>query len=168
MKTRQFRLCDGVFVELQCGSLANTGSGVLWTEMTYTEAAEILVDAQRLEIDKELLEFFVSADASFISTESDALLQLSTRTVSLEGERLRYASLIVHVTECEIRTVESASSGIGELVRAGWPFRAAVHGVQPWHILAVSLTNLPRATCLSLNQWRTRSCTWKSIWLNHP
>ncbi|PXZ92472.1 magnesium transporter [Serratia marcescens] len=109
---------------------------MVWTEVTSFEASQAKELGPQLGIDLELLEHAARADASFVTTDSDALLQMATRTARLVGAQFRYSSLLIVLTPKGVTTVESGDSGIGATVRREWVDGDDAEIPGPWAVLA--------------------------------
>lgn len=113
----------------------------VWAEATQTGPAETAALASLMQMDGELIDFFRDTDASFVTTESEALFQLATRTARLEGAELCYSSLLISITPQGLVTAESKDSGIGVAVR-----ERSVNGDggprDAWWVLALLLDEL--------------------------
>ena len=89
---------------------------MVWTEVTGFDTSQAQELGPQLGIELELLQHAARADASFVTTDSDALLQLATRTARLIGTQIQYSSLLIVITAKGVTTVESGDSGIGCLL----------------------------------------------------
>lgn len=103
------------------------------------QASDAAALAQQLQVAPELLIWFLDTNGSFITTASDALLQLATRTAHIEGSELRFESLMIAVSRDGLFTAESADSGLGKAVRARWTDDATAQPSGPWSLLAMVL-----------------------------
>ena len=117
----------------------NMASGVqpmVWTEVTGFDTSQAQELGPQLGIELELLQHAARADASFVTTDSDALLQLATRTARLIGTQIQYSSLLIVITAKGVTTVESGDSGIGPSVRREWVDGDASEKPGPWAVMA--------------------------------
>lgn len=132
MKIRRYGSKASGWTELDS---ANGVPPMVWTEVTGFDASQAQALGPQLGIDPELLEHAARADASFVTTDSDALLQLATRTARLIGAQIHYSSLLIVITSKGVTTVESGDSGIGVAVRREWVDDGA-EKPGPWAVLA--------------------------------
>ena len=112
-------------------------SPFLWTEVTHMTRDDEPELARLLAVESELLAYFLETDASFVTTDSNALFQLATRTARVEAETLHYSSLLISMTSGGLIIAESGDSGIGAATRA----RIACHREpsDPWNMLSLLL-----------------------------
>lgn len=133
MKTRQYSPSQAGWSEV---GEAGDSPAPVWTEVTDFHSGDAHELADRLGMDAGLLEYSLSTDASFLASNSNALLQLATRTARLVGSQIHYSSLLIVVAPDAIVTVESADSGIGRAVREEWGSYPEDEVVGPWSVLA--------------------------------
>lgn len=138
MKIRRYVPQALGWVEL---NVTSDTQAMVWTEVTSFEAGQAKELGQQLGIDLELLEHAARADASFVTTDSDALLQLATRSARLINAQIRYSSLLIVLTPKGVTTVESGNSGIGATVRREWVDGDDAEIPGPWAVLAQILDN---------------------------
>lgn len=109
---------------------------MVWTEVTGFDRSQAQELGPQLGIELELLRHAARADASFVTTDSDALLQLATRTARLIGAQIQYSSLLIVITAKGVTTVESGDSGIGASVRREWVDGDGPEKPGPWAVMA--------------------------------
>ena len=89
MKIRRYGPKASGWAELD---MASGVQPMVWTEVTGFDTSQAQELGPQLGIELELLQHAARADASFVTTNSDALLQLATRTTRLIGTHIQYSS----------------------------------------------------------------------------
>ena len=85
MKIRRYGPKASGWAELD---MASGVQPMVWTEVTGFDTSQAQELGPQLGIELELLQHAARADASFVTTDSDALLQLATRTARLIGTQI--------------------------------------------------------------------------------
>ncbi len=133
MKIRRYGPKASGWAELD---MASGVQPMVWTEVTGFDTSQAQELGPQLGIELELLQHAARADASFVTTDSDALLQLATRTARLIGTQIQYSSLLIVITAKGVTTGESGDSGIGASVRREWVDGDGPEKPGPWAVLA--------------------------------
>lgn len=137
MDFQRYGYSNAGWMQMSDDTRPDSNPSVTWTEVRNLSANDVRPLASTLSMDAELLEYSIETNASFIAADSDALLQLATRTARLVDSQIQYGSLVIVVTPDGLTTLESADSGIGAAVRAS-SHRNTIK-VGPWSLLAMLL-----------------------------
>lgn len=139
MEIRQHCANGAGWFEGDANTVPQDNAALKWIEALFLSPGDADDVAHCIRMETELIRYFIGTNTSFITTESDALLQLATRTVRLEDNVLRYSGLLISLAPDEIITAETGDSGLGASVRQRWNVEQDDIHAGPWYVLALLL-----------------------------